>query len=115
MKRLTQALLALAALLFSAQVHAQIHAIGAGGGMVMPSGSFSDYAGRGFGGGVRLHDQYEDLENLELTGSAGYYRFGSKEWNYLGLNTGVDIRYTVIPLTSGGRYYFGDAKAMLRP
>ena len=101
-------------LFFASTAFSQIEAIGVGGGMVMPSGDFSNFAGSGYGGSVRLHYNYEGLENLMLTGSVGYFRFGSKEWSFFGINSGVSLQYTVIPLTSGGRYYFGAAEAKTR-
>jgi len=98
-------------LAFSSTAFSQIQAIGVGGGLVMPSGNFSDFAESGFGGTVRLHYKYEGLDNIVLTGSAGYYRFGAKEFNFLGFGTGLKYKWTLVPLTSGGRYYFGDPEA----
>lgn len=94
--------------------HAQIQAVGAGGGIAAPTGNFSNYAGSGFGGVVRTHYQKEGLEPLIFTGAIGYLQFGAKEWTFLGQSTGLDYKWSLVPVMSGARYYLGQPNAGAR-
>lgn len=85
----------------------QIQAIGVGGGLVMPNGDFGDFAKSGIGGSARVHYKFEGLDKIVLTGTAGFYRFGEKEFNLFGFGSGFHFTWTLIPITSGGRYYIG--------
>lgn len=114
MKRFTLVACAVLALGFSSTAFSQLQAISVGGGIAKPSGSFNDFAGTGFGGGVRGYYNYEGLENIVLTGTVGYYRFGEKEYSVLGFNTGLGYKWSLIPIMSGGRYYLGAPDAGAR-
>ena len=94
--------------------HAQIQAIGAGGGIATPAGNFSNFAGSGFGGVVRTHYMKEGLEPLIFTGAVGYLQFGAKEWTFLGQSTGLDYNWSLVPVMSGARYYLGQPNAGVR-
>jgi hypothetical protein len=114
MRRFTVAASLAVMLVCTSTAFSQLQAISIGGGVVMPSGNFSNFAGTGFGGSVRGFYQYEGLDNLMLTGMIGYYPFGAKEYTLFGLSSGYEYKWKVIPITSGGRYYFGAADAKTR-
>ncbi len=113
MKRFTL-VASLAIVLFTSNAFSQIQAIGVGGGVVLPTGSFGDFAGTGFGGNVQGYYKYEGLDNVVLTGYIGYYRFGEKEFSFFGTGTGIGYKWTLIPIMSGGRYYLGEPEAKTR-
>lgn len=96
---------------FSSTAFSQIQAISVGGGIAKPAGDFSDVAGSGFGAGVRGFYKFQDLENILLTGMIGYYRFGEKEATFFGQSIGFGYKWSLIPIMSGGRYYFGASEA----
>jgi len=100
--------------LFACNAFAQIRAFGVGGGVVLPTGNFGNFASTGFGGGVRGFYEYEGLDNIMLTGSIGYYPFGGKAYSLFGFETDYEYDWTVIPIMSGGRYYFGGTDAKTR-
>lgn len=102
-------------ILFACNAFAQIRALAVGGGVDLPTGTFSNSAGTGFGGSVRAFYEYEGLDNIMLTGSVGFYSFGAKEFNVFGFSSGFEYKWTVLPITSGGRYYFGEQDAKTRP
>jgi hypothetical protein len=114
MKRFTLAALIVFVVLGSSNAFAQLQAISVGGGIAKPSGDFNSFAGTGFGGGVRGYYQYEGLDNILLTGAIGYYRFGEKEFSAFGFNSGFGYKWSLIPIMSGGRYYFGQEEASTR-
>lgn len=71
------------------------------GGVFLPTGDFGDAAGTGFGGtGTFL---YQLSPMLQLTGSIGYAKFGSKE----DLPSGWEWSFSSIPVQVGLRYSFG--------
>lgn len=115
MKRLTIITVFFVALVFTSSAFAQLQAIAVGGGLALPTGSLKDVAGTGYGASVRGFYKYEGLDNIVLTGMIGYYPFGAKEFTFFGFSTGYEYKWKVIPITSGGRYYFGpeDAKTRL--
>jgi len=102
------------AVAFSSTAFAQIQAIGVGGGLAFPSGSFGNVAGSGFGANVRGFYKYEGLDNILLTGTIGYFRFGEKDVTFFGQSAGFGYKWSLIPIMSGGRYYFGDPEAKTR-
>ncbi|MBI5475924.1 MAG: outer membrane beta-barrel protein [Ignavibacteriales bacterium] len=82
--------------------------LGAGLELVLPSGTFGDVAGTGFGGTANF--LYTVNPQITITGTAGYIMWGEKsfdlgfgEWKY---------SYSAIPILAGGRYYFteGDSR-----
>jgi hypothetical protein len=103
------------ALLYVSTAFAQIQAIAVGGGLTLPTGDLKSVAGTGFGASVRGFYNYEGLDNVMLTGMIGYYSFGAKEFTFFGLSSGYEYKWKVIPITTGGRYYFSpeDAKTRL--
>lgn len=113
MKRIMPLLFALAFLAMTMPAFAQIKGIGVSGGLSLPTGGFGNVAGTGFGGSVRMFYEYEDLENILLTGTVGYYRFANKDFQFLGQTT-VGYKWTLIPLMSGARYYLGEPDARQR-
>lgn len=84
----------------------EISGYGIRGVLGLPSGTFGDLVGTGFGGVGTLF--YSIDENLVLTGSAGFLRFG-------GDGISKDFNWSVIPLMSGARYYLGEEDAGMRP
>lgn len=82
--------------------------LGVGVELVLPSGSFGDVAGTGFGGTANFLYQLND--QISLSGTAGYISWGGKSID-VGLGT-WDYSYSAIPILVGGRYYFteGDAR-----
>ncbi|AFH47945.1 Hypothetical protein IALB_0233 [Ignavibacterium album JCM 16511] len=71
------------------------------GGVFLPTGDFGDAAGTGFGAtGTFI---YELSPMLQLTGSIGYARWGSKE----NLPSGWEWSFSAIPVQVGLRYSFG--------
>lgn len=105
MKKLMVVAISLALLVCASTSFAQFRAVGVGGGVVLPSGSFSNFAGSGVGINVRGQYVMEDLDDIVFTGAVGYHRFGSKDWVLFGAPSGYQVRYTLIPISSGGRYY----------
>ncbi len=114
MKRFTM-VACLAIVLFTSSAFAQIRALSVGGGVDLPTGTFGNFAGTGFGANVRAFYEHEGLDNILLTGSIGFYSFGAKEYGFFGLTSGLEYKWTVLPITSGGRYYFGEQDAKTRP
>lgn len=113
MKRFT-IVTSLAIVLLACNAFAQLRALEIGGGMALPMGSFGDLAGTGFGASGRAFYEREGLDNIMFTGSVGFYPFGGKEYTLFGLSSGYEWSWTVIPIMSGGRYYFGEAEAKTR-
>ena len=72
-------------------------ALGVGGNLALPMGSFGDVAKLGFGGGAKF--EYELQPNINLTGSAQYLMFGAKD-------DIVGVDWSIIPILVGGKYYF---------
>jgi hypothetical protein len=68
------------------------------GDLALPSGSFGDVAGTGFGGGVGGAMPYS--EALTFRGEVGYIHFGGKEL------LGADYSYALIPFFFLGEYQF---------
>ncbi len=68
------------------------------GDLALPTGSFGDFAGTGFGGGVGGAMPYSDA--LTLRGEVGYIHFGGKEF------AGWDYSYALIPFMFLGEYTF---------
>jgi hypothetical protein len=72
--------------------------LGLGAEVALPSGTFGDVAGTGFGGTVNF--LYDINDQIAISGTAGYLTWGKKsvgsfEWTY-----------SAIPILAGGRYYF---------
>ncbi|GBD91187.1 hypothetical protein BMS3Abin04_01913 [bacterium BMS3Abin04] len=63
--------------------------------LALPLGSFGDANSIGFGGTATF--MYRVINQLDLTGSIGYLRWGNKN---------VDGSFSSIPLLFGARYYF---------
>lgn len=114
MRRFTLIASFITALVCASTALAQIQAIGVGGGLAFPSGSFGNVSGSGFGANVRGFYKYEGLDNILLTGTIGYFRFGEKDVTFLGQSAGFGYQWSLIPIMSGGRYYFGDPEAKTR-
>lgn len=112
MKRFMIVVSLMIVLVCSSTSFAQIQAISVGGGLALPTGDFSNFAGTGYGATVRGFYMYQGLDNILLTGAVGFYPFGGKEYELFGFLTDYEWKWTVIPIMSGGRYYFGatDAK-----
>lgn len=72
-------------------------AVGVGGNVALPMGTFGDIAKMGFGGGANF--EYEVSPGLNATASAQYLMFGVK-------STG-EGSYKVIPILAGAKYSFG--------
>ncbi len=82
--------------------------LGVGLELVLPSGSFGDVAGTGFGGTANF--LYQLNNQISLSGTAGYISWGGKSFE-TGLGK-YEYSYSAIPILVGGRYYFteGDAR-----
>lgn len=76
--------------------------------LVLPSGTFGDVAGTGFGGSANF--LYTVNQEIAVTGSVGYIMWGEKTYD-VGYGE-VKSSYSAIPILVGGRYYFteGDAR-----
>jgi hypothetical protein len=75
-------------------------AVGVGGNLALPMGTFGDVAGMGFGGGAQF--EYSFAPNIAGTVSASYLMFGEKELSGFG-----KYSYSIIPIHAGAKYYFG--------
>lgn len=73
-------------------------AVGVGGNLALPMGSFGDVSSMGFGGGAKF--EYVLQSNLHLTASAQYLMFGAKD-------DIVGVDWSIIPILAGAKYYFG--------
>lgn len=69
-------------------------AVGVGGNVVLPIGTFGDVAGMRFGGGANF--EYEVSPGLNATASAQYLKFGKKS-----------IGLSIIPIFAEAKYSFG--------
>ncbi|MCS7052590.1 MAG: porin family protein [Ignavibacterium sp.] len=76
-------------------------AVGVGGNLALPMGSFGDVAGMGFGGGAQF--EYSFAPNIVGTVSATYLMFGEKELSGFG-----KYSYSIIPIHAGAKYLFGN-------
>lgn len=72
-------------------------AVGVGGNLALPMGTFGDVANMGFGGGAKF--EYVLQSNLHLTGSVQYLMFGAKD-------DVVGVEWSIIPVLAGAKYYF---------
>jgi len=68
------------------------------GDLALPTGSFGDFAGTGFGGGIGGALPFN--EALTLRGEAGYVHFGGQEF------LGSKWNYSLIPIMALGEYRF---------
>lgn len=75
-------------------------AVGVGGNLALPMGTFGDVAGMGFGGGASF--QYSFSENIVSTATVTYLMFGEKDLSGIG-----KYSYSIIPIHVGAKYYFG--------
>ncbi|MCX7611480.1 MAG: outer membrane beta-barrel protein [Ignavibacterium sp.] len=81
--------------------HAQSKmAVGVGGNLALPMGSFGDVAGMGFGGGATF--EYSFSENIVSTATVTYLMFGEKDLSGIG-----KYSYSIIPIHVGAKYFFG--------
>lgn len=71
--------------------------IGIGGNVAIPVGGLGDVASTGFGGGAIF--AYGVNQQLAITGSGQYLKFGAKD-------DVVGVDWTIIPVLVGTRYYF---------
>jgi hypothetical protein len=71
--------------------------------LALPSGTFGDQAGTGFGASVRY--EMPMGSNLALMGTIGYLTFGGKTVDF---GPGGSFKYTesMIPIQVGAKYYF---------
>ena len=91
-------LFVLAAFLFAFNfANAQQMALGVGGNVFLPMGSFGDVVSMGFGGNAKF--EYKLQQGLHLTGAVGYLTFSPKD-DIIGWT------YSVIPVLAGAKYYF---------
>lgn len=74
-------------------------AVGVNTVLAIPMGTFGDAVGIGFGGTATF--MFRVAKQIDLTGTAGYLRFGYDN---------VDGSLTSIPILFGGRYYFMPGK-----
>lgn len=113
MKKVTKMLIPFLFIAFAgnAQAQAKINGIGGGIAMVMPTGDFSKLADSGMGIiFTTTHDQ-DWVENVELTGSVGYVKFGEKSLGEDLQNLGVGFQFSLIPVMGGARYYLNGKEA----
>lgn len=90
---------------FSENIYSQTEAPSAMGvslqaGVSVPMGDFDNVAGLGAGGEATF--EYLLNENIGLTGTLGYYEWGSKN----DLPQGFDYSFSTVPLLVGGKYFF---------
>ncbi len=78
-------------------------------GLNFPMGDFSNISGTGFGFAGTY--EYMVMPQLGLTGSIGYYHFGSKSVAE-GFGLSVETSTSVVPIVVGGRYYFMKGEIM---
>jgi len=69
--------------------------------IALPLGSFGDGHSIGIGGSAMF--MYRVINQLDLTGSIGYIRWGNKN---------VDGSFSSVPLLFGARYYFQKGRVM---
>ncbi|MBB2151508.1 outer membrane protein [Pedobacter gandavensis] len=75
--------------------------LGIGAEFAFPVGNFGDFQNFGYGGS--LNYQHPVAPNLNLTGSAGYINFQSKDLPFVGkVNSGF------IPVKAGARYFLAE-------
>jgi opacity protein-like surface antigen len=79
--------------------------IGIGANIALPMGTFSDVAGVGIGGTVSF--EMEFTPNITGIASAGYLRFGGKDFTDPYYN--FSYSYSDIPIMAGVKYYFTPA------
>ena len=76
--------------------------------IALPSGTFGDAAGTGFGASLRYEMPMGD--NLGLTGTAGYITYGKKTIDLGGGDT-WSYTYSFIPILVGAKYYFTEQQS----
>ncbi len=69
--------------------------------LALPIGSFGDGHNIGIGGSAMF--MYRVINQLDLTGSIGYIRWGNKD---------IDGSFSSVPLLFGARYYFQRGQVM---
>jgi len=77
-----------------------------GGELALPSGTYGDAAGTGFGGSLRY--EYPMGSNLGLMLTAGYLMYGTKtaESGVAGFSYKYEYSQSMIPILAGLKYYF---------
>ena len=76
--------------------------LGLGAEVALPSGTFGDVAGTGFGGTVNF--LYDINDQIAISGTAGYLTWGKKSVGAGAFS--FEWTYSAIPILAGGRYYF---------
>jgi hypothetical protein len=76
--------------------------LGLGAEIVLPSGTFGDVAGTGFGGTVNF--LYDINDQIAISGTAGYLTWGKKSVGVAPYS--FEYTYSAIPILAGARYYF---------
>ncbi len=85
---------------FSLAQHKNHVSIGAN--VSLPLGSFSDFAGVGFGGTATFEMAF--TPNITGVATAGYLKFGGKDLSEPGYT--FSYSYSDIPIMVGAKYYF---------
>ncbi|MDR1679558.1 MAG: porin family protein [Prevotellaceae bacterium] len=70
--------------------------VGANLGLQVPTGTFGDVSGTGFG--LAANGEYLATENIGIGAQLGYYSFGEKESG--------SGSWSIVPITVTGKYYF---------
>lgn len=84
---------------------------GIGADVGLPMGTFGDTQGIGIGGSAKVY--YALNEMATLTGTAGYMTFSGKDIT-VGTVTVTAGKWSMVPVTVGGRYYFSPAGSNFR-
>lgn len=74
--------------------------LSAGGNLALPTGSFGDIAGTGFGASVT--GEYPLGEKLVGTATVGYITWGTKDFG------GAEWSFSAIPVLAGAKYFFNN-------
>jgi len=77
--------------------------------LAMPMGTWSDFAGIGFGASARYDGAIND--NLSWSGSLGYLSFSGKDYTIPGFGTIPGTSVGMVPIQAGVKYYFTESNA----